>query len=80
MDPSLLSISVHSASMLFSFSGKIGTDLFKNLKQQSLESITPSNLNTFFMPKTKSTFHEFQILMHKFQICVHVLYIITGVQ
>ena len=36
--------------------GKIGNDLFKNLKQQSLEFITPSNLKTFFMPKTKSTF------------------------
>ena len=39
-----------------SFSGKIGTYLFKNLKQQSLEFITPSNLNTFFIPKTKSMF------------------------
>ena len=38
------------------FSGNIGTDLFKKLKQQSLEFITPSNLYTFFMPKTKSTF------------------------
>ena len=38
------------------FSGNMGTDLFKNLKQQSLEFITPSNLNTFFIPRTKSTF------------------------
>ena len=37
-------------------SGNMGTDWLKNLKQQSLEFITPSNLNTFFMPKTKSTF------------------------
>ena len=37
-------------------SGNISTDLFKNLKQQSLEFITPSNLNMFFMPRTKSTF------------------------
>ena len=38
------------------FSGNMGTDLFKNLKQQSLEFITPSNSNMFFMPRTKSTF------------------------
>ena len=37
-------------------SGNMGTDLFKNLKQQSLEFITPSNSNTLFMPRTKSTF------------------------
>ena len=36
------------------FSGNMGTDLFKNLKQQSIEFITPSNSNTFFMPRTKS--------------------------
>ena len=38
-----------------SFSGYIGTDLFKNSNLQSLEFITPSNSNTLFMPKTKST-------------------------
>ena len=38
------------------FSGNMGKDLFKNLKQQSLEFITPCNLNIFLMPKTKSTF------------------------
>ena len=37
-------------------SGNMGMDLFKNLKQQSLEFITPSNLNMFFMPRTKSKF------------------------
>ena len=37
-------------------SGNIGTYLFKNLKQQSQEFITPSSSNTFFIPKTKSTF------------------------
>ena len=36
--------------------GKMGKDLFRNLKQQSLEFITPSNLNTFFMPNTRSMF------------------------
>ena len=41
---------------IIQFSGNIGTDLFKNLKQQSLEFITPSNLNKFFTPKTKSMF------------------------
>ena len=35
---------------------KIGNDLFKNLKHQSLEFITPSNSKTFFMSNTKSTF------------------------
>ena len=39
-----------------SYHGKMGKDLFKNLKQQSLEVITLSNSNTFFIPKTKSTF------------------------
>ena len=37
-------------------SGNIGMDLFKNLKQQSQEFITPSYSNTFFIPKTKSMF------------------------
>ena len=41
---------------IIQFSENMGTDLFKNLKQQSLEFITPSTLNTFFKPKTKSTF------------------------
>ena len=35
---------------------KIGKDLFKKLKQQSHEFITPSNSKIFFIPKTKSTF------------------------
>ena len=35
---------------------KMGMDLFKKLKQQSHEFITPSNSNIFLMPKTKSTF------------------------
>ena len=35
--------------------GNIGIDLFKNLKLDSLESITPSNLNKFLIPKTIST-------------------------
>ena len=39
-----------------SFSGYIGTDLFKNSNLQSLEFITPSSSKTFFMPRTKSTF------------------------
>ena len=38
------------------FSGNIGRDLFKNLKQQSLEFITPFNSITFFIPKTNSMF------------------------
>ena len=54
-----------------SFSGYIGTDLFKNSNLQSLEFITP-NLNTFFMPKTKSTFPVFLTPMYRFQICGYV--------
>ena len=34
---------------------KNGIDLFRNLKDESYMSITPSNSNTFFMPKTRST-------------------------
>ena len=45
-----------SGFSIISFSGYIGTDLFKNSNLQSLQFITPSNSNTFFMPKTKSTF------------------------
>ena len=36
--------------------GKIAMDLFKTLKQQFHEFITPSNSNIFLIPKTKSTF------------------------
>ena len=36
--------------------GKIGINLFKKLKQQSHEFMTPSNSNIFSIPKTKSTF------------------------
>ena len=36
--------------------GKMGRDLFRNLKQQSNKFITPSNSNTFLIPKTRSTF------------------------
>ena len=32
------------------FLGKIGMDLFKKLKQQSPEFITPSNTNIFLIP------------------------------
>ena len=41
-------------STMHSF-GKMGRDLFKNLKQQSHEFITP-NLNTFLIPNIRSTF------------------------
>ena len=49
-------------------SGNMGTDQFRNLKQQSLKFIAPSNSNTFFMPKKSQHFHGFLILMCKFQI------------
>ena len=35
---------------------KNGIDLFKKLKQQSHEFITPSSSNIFLIPRTKSTF------------------------
>ena len=35
--------------------GNIGIDLLKNLKLDFLESITPSNLNKFLIPRTMST-------------------------
>ena len=41
--------------IIFSF-GNRGIDLFKKLKQYSPKFITPSYLNTFLIPKTKSTF------------------------
>ena len=41
--------------IIFSF-GNVGTDLFKKLKQHSHELITPSNSNTFLIPKPRSTF------------------------
>ena len=41
---------------IISFSGYIGTNLFKNSNLQSIEFIMPSNSNIFFMPKTKSMF------------------------
>ena len=41
---------------IMQFSGNMGTGLLRNLKQQSLEFITPSSSNTFFIPKTKSMF------------------------
>ena len=50
----------------------MGRDLYRNLKQLSHELITPSNLNIFLIPNTKSTFHEFLRLKCKFQIKVHV--------
>ena len=39
--------------IIFSF-GNMGNDLFKKLKQQSHELNTPSNSNTFLIPKTRS--------------------------
>ena len=58
--------SMNGASTLISFCylgfktthsfGKMGRDLFRNLKQQPCEFITPSNSNIFLIPKTISTF------------------------
>ena len=52
-----------------SFSGYIGTDLFMYSNLQSLEFITPSNSNTFFIPKTRSIFSCISDTMCRFQIC-----------
>ena len=41
--------------IIFSF-GNIGMDQFRKLKQHSYKLITPSNSNTFLIPKTISTF------------------------
>ena len=41
--------------IIFSF-GNFGMDQFKKLKQHSHKLITHSNLNTFSIPKTISTF------------------------
>ena len=38
------------------FLGKNGMDLFRKLKQDSCESITPSSSNRFLIPRTRSTF------------------------
>ena len=42
-------------NIIFSFRS-IGSDLFKKIKQHLHELITPSNSNTFLIPKTRSTF------------------------
>ena len=42
-------------STIHSF-GKMATDLFRKLKQQSHEFITPSNSNIFLILRSKSTF------------------------
>ena len=36
--------------------GKMARDLFRNLKQLSCEFITPSNMNTVLIPKTRLTY------------------------
>ena len=56
-----------SSFNIISFSGYMGTDLFKNSNLQSLEFITPSNSNTFLCPKPNLHSHVFQIPMYKFQ-------------
>ena len=66
---------INSCSLGFKIvqiSENIGTDLFKNLKQQSLEFITPSNWNTFLYLRLSQHFHEFPIVRCKSQIYAHV--------
>ena len=50
---------IHFSSLCFTWTfsfGKNGMDLFRKLKQESHESITPSSSNTFLIPRTRSTF------------------------
>ena len=49
-----------------SFSGYMGTDLFKNLNLLSLEFITPSNSNTFLCLKLGLHSHVSWIPEYKF--------------
>ena len=53
--PTLINFYSLGLQTMHSF-GKNGSDLFKKLKQHSLEFIIPSNANIFLMPRTKSTF------------------------
>ena len=63
-NPGILSINGVSTFISFCYLGfstkhsfgEIGKDLFKKLKQQSHEFITPSNSNIFLIPRTKSMF------------------------
>ena len=58
-----------SGFSIISFSGYIGTDLFKNSNLQSLEFITPSNSNIFLCLKLNLHSRVFLTLMCKFQTC-----------
>ena len=51
------------------FSENIGTDLFKNLKHQSLEFITPSNWNTVLYIRLSQHFHEFPNINKIYLFC-----------
>ena len=64
---------VHQASVSVSFSGYMGTDCSEIQILQSLAFITPSNSNTFFIPKTKSTFSCISDTRYRSQTCVHAL-------
>ena len=52
--------------------GKIGINLFKKLKQQSLELVMPFNSNMFLIPKLCLHSHVFLILTYISQICACV--------
>ena len=54
------------------FSGNMGTDLLKNLKQQSLAFITPLTQTHSLCLKLNQHFCESWIPMCKFQIYAHV--------
>ena len=55
--------------------GNMDRDLFRNLKQQSHEFITPSNSNIFLIPNTRSTFSWIlrQECKSQIYVCVHLL-------
>ena len=58
--------------------GKIGKDLFRKLKQQFCEFLTPFNSNMFLIPRTKSMLCGFLILACIFHICL-CMSIIMGI-
>ena len=56
--------------------GKMGRDLFRNLKHQSHEFITPSNLNAFLIPNTRPTFSwisETRVYISNLCLCTSII-------
>ena len=60
--------------------GKNGIDLLRKLKQDSLEAITPSNSNMFFIPITRSTLSCISDTKVKISNLCPCISIITGIK